>query len=121
VDFGAVAPWQPEGSQNKPAQVYEESPCRQSQNQSETQMKDDRNKSFQRSDPADKAYLPKPQPDGSWLAQGIGDFSQKKTFSLAPGASFELYHGYDQITSPPDTPGAGWTESMSGDCTCTAH
>ncbi len=59
--------------------------------------------------------------DGSWLAKGIGDFSQKKTFSLAPGASFELYHGYDQITSPPDTPGAGWTESMSGECSCTAR
>jgi len=72
-------------------------------------------------DQFDKTYLPKPQPDGSWLAVGRGSFSQQKTFSLAPGAAFDLYHGYDQITSPPDTPGAGWTESMSGDCTCTAR
>ncbi|NLH71562.1 MAG: RHS repeat-associated core domain-containing protein [Verrucomicrobia bacterium] len=69
-----------------------------------------------------KLYLAKkPQPDGSYFVVGIGDFSQKKTFSLAVGASKELYDGHDEITSPPDTPGAGWTEAMSGDCSCTAR
>jgi hypothetical protein len=51
----------------------------------------------------------------------VGDFTQRKTFSLAAGASEELYRGYDVLTSPPDMPGSGWTESMSGDCACTAR
>jgi RHS repeat-associated protein len=67
-----------------------------------------------------KTYLPKRQPNGSYLAAGGDSFSQQKTFTLAVGASRDLYHGYDQITSPPNTPGAGWLESMSGSCSCSA-
>lgn len=40
---------------------------------------------------------------------------------LTVGASLDLYHGYDQIASPPNSPGAGWQESMSGECTCTVR
>ena len=67
-----------------------------------------------------KFYPARLQRDGSYYAAGSGDFSQKKTLSLVAGASQELYYGSDvNMTSPPDKPGAGWTESMSGDCSCT--
>jgi len=66
-----------------------------------------------------KFYGSKLQPDGSYLASGSGDFPQHKTFRLAGGASKDLYHGQDvNNTSAPDMPGAGFTESMSGDCAC---
>ena len=65
-----------------------------------------------------KFYRPLRQPDGSYLSKGIGTFQKKKQFRLAPGAVQDLYYGYPYLTSP-GLPGAGFQESMSGDCSCT--
>lgn len=65
-----------------------------------------------------KEYLSKAQPDGSYVAAGRGDFSKEGTISLAPGASEQLYRGHDEITYAPQNPGAGFTEMMTGECSC---
>ena len=67
-----------------------------------------------------KYYPSRIQSDGSSLAWGIGDYTKRKIISVAPGATEQLYYGSDvNNASPPNMPGAGFTESMSGDCSCT--
>jgi hypothetical protein len=68
-----------------------------------------------------KTYKPKRQQDGSYLALGWGEFAQKKSIPLEAGATEELYHGYSVETSAYNNPGAGFHESMSGDCSCTVR
>jgi len=64
-------------------------------------------------------YRPKPQPNGSWYAFGAGSFSRRATFTLAAGGEEKLYDGTDlSNTSAPEIPGAGFSEDMSGECSC---
>ena len=64
------------------------------------------------------AYLPKPQPDGSYYAFGFGVVDKQKTIYLKPGVSEQLVYGSDVNTSPPLTIGAGFSEWMEGKCSC---
>ena len=68
-----------------------------------------------------KNYDPRPKPDGSWYAFGAGSLSRREKIQLAAGALAELYYGIDiKNTSGPEIPGAGFSESMSGSCSCKA-
>ena len=73
------------------------------------------------SDSFDKIYLSKPKPDGSYLAVGNDEFSKGKLISLEPGEWKELFYGTIQISSAVENIGAGYRESMSGDCSCEAN
>ena len=61
---------------------------------------------------------PSAQPDGSFIVAGTGDFSQEKTFFLKPDEWKELFYGTIQISAATDNVGAGYRESMNGDCQC---
>lgn len=61
---------------------------------------------------------PSAQPDGSYIVSGTGDFSKEKTFTLKPDEWKELFYGTIYIAAAADNVGAGYRESMNGECQC---
>jgi RHS repeat-associated protein len=69
-------------------------------------------------------FLPSQIDDGKgpgyWVAAGVGSVNERKTFTLALNESRQLYYSFIATAQGPQR-GAGFYESMSGNCTCTSR